>query len=181
VQGVRKAMLGSLAVVGVLVVVSALHYVQTRNKVAGSAAKASQQEKTLNELRLEASRRPAEAPAPPDPTTGVLTRLQSSIERTARSAGCTINEFQATPERTPYLSAYSLETTRKDWEQVNVRLSLYGTLSSTLSTVDGLRRTGIPIEPDTIEVARQSVSESGVTSVALRLSFRVLVKAGSPS
>ncbi|MBS1713111.1 MAG: hypothetical protein JST30_02105 [Armatimonadetes bacterium] len=181
VLAMRKAMIGSLLVIGVLVSASALHLVQTRNRVAQATAQATNLDKTLNDLRLEVSHRPAEPSEPADATRGVLTGLQSSIEKSARTAGCTINEFQATPERTPYLSAFSLETDRKDWEQVNVRLSLFGPLSSALTTVEGLRRSGVPIEPDSIEIARQSVSETGVTSVALRLAFRILVKAGNPS
>jgi hypothetical protein len=108
-----------------------------------------------------------------------VSRLQLQIERSAKHTNCLISEFQASPEPGPYLSVFTADTNHPDWLQVSIHLTLEGTLASTLATVEGFRKGGIPLEPDSLEIMRQSPAPSkGPVKVELRLAFRVLIKPG---
>lgn len=135
------------------------------------------QRQTLADLR-KAAVLPEEVPILELKSNEVLARLQTDLERKARAVNCKISEFQATADRSPYMSAYSLDANRPEWEQIGVSLTLQGSLAATLSTIESLRAAGTPIEPDSLEISRQTVNANGISLVSVHLAFRVLVRAG---
>ena len=161
--------------------VSGFGLLSTRVHASDLASRSRTQKKTLASIRQSTSRVPIQPVQVDIKSNNVVARLQTALERAARSADCTITEFQATPDRTAYLSAFTLNTNLPDWEQITIRLALNGTLAATLATVESLRSCGTPFEPDSLEITRQTITQSGVTLVALRLSIRVLVRIGGAS
>lgn len=173
----RKALKVCVAVAAVMLVGSAVRMVQARMHIADLAEQIKLRETTLNGLQQAIKSHPAtDQVNPPDDHS--VARLQSEIERIARQERCTINEFQANPDRSPYISVFELDTKQSGWEQVSIHVTLKGALSSVLHTVEALGKSSIPVEPDSMEIARQYVDPQGASNVLLRLEFRALVKAG---
>jgi len=177
IQKIRKVMLASIALAGLWLLITAFMALRSRMTSNDLADQLRMQRQTLAELR-KAAVLPEEATAVELKSNDVLAKLQTDLEQKARSVNCKINEFQAGADRTPYMSAFSLETNRPEWEQIGVSLTLHGSLAATLSTIESLRSSGTPIEPDSMEISRQTVTDRGTAQVSVHLAFRVLVRAG---
>jgi hypothetical protein len=173
----RKALKIGIGVAVTLLVVSAFRMAQAKLHRSDLTERIKLQEATLKSLRDDVNKHPkSDAGDPPDDHS--VARLQSEIERAAASERCTVNEFQANPDRTPYVSVFELDTKQSGWEQVSIHVTLKGTLASALHTVEALGKSSIPVEPDSVEIARQFVDQQGTANVLLRLEFRALVHAG---
>lgn len=180
-RDVSNAKLGlrvAMGVSGITIGLAALLLLQAKMHAADLADQVRMQKTTLSALRRSVQQPVATVAA--DPTSGdAVGKLQTDLERTAKSVHCTVSEFQTMTERSPYLSVFSLETNQPGWEQVPIHVTLNGTLAATLATVESLRKCNSPFEPDSIEISRQAVSENGASEVSLRLTFRVLVRTGA--
>ncbi len=160
---------------------SGLRLVQTRMHLGDLTERVKLQRGTLANLRQTTAKKAAEGPSPNHGKKDAIARVQSYMERASRDTHCEIGEFQASLDRIPYLSAFTLDTNKPDWEQVQIHLTLNGPLQATLAAVDKLRKSGIPMEPDSIEITRATAAKNGMATVALRLVFRVLIHSGGAS
>ncbi|HVL39508.1 MAG TPA: GspMb/PilO family protein, partial [Fimbriimonadaceae bacterium] len=108
----------------------------------------------------------------------VVAALQSRLERAAKTQGCRIEEFQASPDRSPYLSAYRLGDPDQGWEQVAIRLRITGDVRSVSRVLDVLRESDAPLEMDSLDITRTSADDYGRASVAAGVVMRVLLRQG---
>lgn len=154
-----------------------LQLLQARMRRADLAERIQLQTQTLQNLKssVAAAPEPGEAQTP---SIHSIAKLHTEVERAASAAGCSVGEFQANPDRAPYISVYTLDTNAKGWEQVSVHVTLNGSLSATLATVENLFKSEVPIEPDSLEITRQTVSAQGPSVILLRLEFRALTRVG---
>ena len=166
----------AVAIVCIAVTSTAFRFFGTQAHTAQLANLVRTQKDRLAELRRNAELQPLSERQSVAPSGDAVARIQADLARRARAVNCTIEEFQASPDRTPYLSVFTLDTNRPDWQQIPVQVSLRGTLAATCAAVDSLRTGGIPVEPDSLEISRQAISERGDAVVSLRLGFRVLVR-----
>lgn len=181
IQRARLALKVILGLTCGVLVLSGGRYLQAQMVAADLTDRVRTQSKTLSDLRRAAVKPAETAPASSSVIDDAVVKVQTALERNARATNCQITEFQASPDRTPYLSSFTLETNHPDWEQVQVHVTLTGTVSGAFATVEGLRKSGVPIEPDSIELARQKFDEHRHSVVTLRLSFRVLTRMGAKS
>ncbi len=180
VHRARKVLKVILGLTCGALVLSGGRYLQAKMVTADLADRVRMQSKTLADLRQAAVKPTETRPTSPAIREDAIVKVQTALERNARAAKCEISEFQASPDRAPYLSSFTLETNHADWEQVQVHVTLSGSVSAVFTTVEGLRKCGVPIEPDSIELARKSFDEHKKHSVVtLRLSFRVLTRIGA--
>jgi hypothetical protein len=179
VHRARTALKVILGVTCGALVLSGGRYLQAQMVTADLADRVRMQSKTLSDLRRAAVKPTETSPNSSSIREDAIVKVQTALERNARAANCEITEFQASPDRAPYLSSFTLETNHPDWEQVQVHVTLSGTVSAAFATVEGLRKCGVPIEPDSIELARQKFDEHRHSVVTLRLSFRVLTRLGA--
>ena len=181
VQTIRRTLQVTIGVTSVWLTVSGFVLAQTSIRTSILATENRSQWKALADIRQSTKKQSTDSVPVDLRANKVLARLQTDLERMARSVNCSINEFQAASERGPYISSFSLENSHPDWEQIPVHLTLSGTLAATLATVESIRSSDTPIEPDSIEISRQTITDKGIPIVALRLSFRVLVRGGGTS
>jgi|GEM_PF-3539136 len=173
----RKAFRVAIGVSCALMALSVVRLYATRERVTGLTLSIQKQNASLSSLRHSTRSLPAAnetVALSGDP----LSQLQLALEGAAAVSKCSIDEFQASPERTPYRSVFTPDTNEPDWMQTSVHVTFTGSLKATLEAVERLRKADLPMEPDSLEITRQGVGANGASVVSLRLAFRVLMKAG---
>ncbi|HTQ12176.1 MAG TPA: hypothetical protein VMI31_19085 [Fimbriimonadaceae bacterium] len=145
-----------------------------RAHVASLEAQIRSQKSALAGLTVGQPVSNVRAPSGTDP----LAQLQQNLESATQKYHCTIEEFQASPDRVPYISAFTHDTNEPDWQQIPVHVTLQGTLASVLGAVDRLHDSDLPLEPDSIEITRDSPADQHTSVVSLRITFRVLTWTG---
>lgn len=174
---VRNAFKTVLTMTLLVLCVTGFRLVAAKVRVADQADRIRMQRNTLKSLRESLKDRPA-TPAPKATYANPVARLQTDLQRAAASAHCTVSDFQSSTDYSPYLSVFTLDTNHPNWQQVSIHVTFRGPLASTLATVESLGKSAVPIEPDSLEITRQSISQDGASEVLLRLDFRALVLAG---
>jgi hypothetical protein len=177
VDRMKKIMFVSAAVAVAAIAFSGLRLMQTKMQLGELSERVKAQRTTLASMR-QAAKKPRKPVDVHQAKIDAVARVQGFLERSAAKTGCVIGEFQASLERGQYLSVFTLDTNKPNWEQVQVHVTLSGSLSSSLATLDSLRRSNIPMEPDSIEVIRETASKEGKAKVAVHLVFRVLIMSG---
>ena len=149
-----------------------------RGETAGLKADAVARAARLADDRKVAATAPKAAkPAALDRSRAV-SRLRESLAAIARQKGFQVQEFEASTEELPYLSAYALDTQAPGWMQVPVRVALQGRSTALMAGIAALRAVEAPFEVDTIEFTRRSADDKGMATVSASLGIRVLVYRG---
>lgn len=107
-----------------------------------------------------------------------VSRLREALAALARQRGFRVQEFEASTEELPYLSAYAKDTQAPGWMQVPVRAALQGRSTALMAGIAALREAEAPFEIDTIEFTRRSTDDKGMATVSASLGMRVLVYRG---
>jgi len=158
---------------------SGLRLLSSNMQLRDLTERVSAQKKTLSGLR-QALKKPRKPIDPDQAKIDAIARVQGYMERSCRQNGCQLGEFQAGLERGPYLSVFTLDTNKPGWEQVQVHVTLNGPAAGALHTIEGLKNSGVPVEPDSIEIVRGDVKIDKVM-VSARVVFRVLIMSGGAS
>lgn len=175
---VRGAFRAVVTLALLVLCVAGFRLVAAKMRVADQADRIQMQRNTLKNLRDSLKGRPATSVAPKRAYMNPVAQLQTDLQRSAALAHCTVSDFQASTDYSPYLSVFTLDTNHPNWQQVSIHVTFRGSLASTLATVESLGKSTVPIEPDSLEITRQSISQDGASEVLLRLDFRALVLAG---
>lgn len=107
-----------------------------------------------------------------------VARLQSSLDRLAREHSCTVAEFRAQSEVSPYLTRFAKTPNVSGWGQVETQLDLAGPVKNVIATLSGLLNENIPFEFDTLEITRDKVDAAGDATVIAHATLRVLIRTG---
>lgn len=107
-----------------------------------------------------------------------VSRLRTTLARLATGKGVTLDEFQASTEEAPYLTAYASDGTAAGWTQVPVKAALRGRATALMGAITGLGKLGVPFEIDTLELSRRSTDTMGMATVSAQIGMRVLVYRG---
>ncbi len=107
------------------------------------------------------------------PQGNAVTRVQIGLSQSARKHGAKVQEFQSSPDPTPYVSTFQAKTDASGWDQISVKVTITGGMRAVMSTLADLSKPNFPIEPDTLEVSRTSIVGTG-SAVTSTLTFRIL-------
>jgi hypothetical protein len=107
---------------------------------------------------------------------GAVGTLQSTIKSLADGKHCSVVEFRASNEVTPYLTRFAKTNSVSGWGQVNVQISISGKAKNVVATLTGLSDKQIPFEFDSLEITRDKVNEVGDATVIGHATLRVLIR-----
>ena len=107
---------------------------------------------------------------------GAVGALQSKLYQIARDNKCSVTEFHASPEVSPYLSRFSKTTSVTGWGQISVQLTLSGSARNVQATLASLIDSKIPFEFDTLNLARDKADAIGDVTVSGKANLRVLIR-----
>lgn len=99
--------------------------------------------------------------------------LQSFVEREAARRGCCISEFKAASTTQPYASKFAKKP-KGAWTQIEVGFSVQGRLPDVYVALASLSKQEVAFEPSVVDIARDSVSDSGEASVTARVQGRLV-------
>ena len=102
--------------------------------------------------------------------------LQSAVDKAAGAHGCTVTEFRASSEVSPYLTRFAKTTSVGGWGQVETQLSLSGSPQSVTATLADIATQNIPFEFDSLEISRDQVDDAGDATVVAHATLRVLIR-----
>jgi hypothetical protein len=110
---------------------------------------------------------------------GAVGAFQTKLNRLTAAHGCSLAQFQASDQMTPYISSFSSSAVASgNWMQVDVKLNLMGGTSSVIGALKDLNTIGIPYEFTSLEMNRVRASDMGEASVSANVSLRVLTIPG---
>ena len=105
-----------------------------------------------------------------------VAKVQSAIEESAAKNNCSVTEFHASSEISPFLTRFAKTTGVSGWGQVEVQVSLSGKAKDVLATLNSMVDTGVPYEFDSLEMTRDKVDEIGDATIIGHATFRVLIR-----
>ena len=123
---------------------------------------------------IDKANRLAASNAPND--LGAVAKLQSILEELAASKGCSVVEFRASSEMAPYLTRFAKTTSVQGWGQVQVQLSISGRAKDVAAALTGLIDKDLPLEFDSLDIARDKVDDVGDATVLGHATLRVLIR-----
>lgn len=123
---------------------------------------------------VERAKRMVTLPVPSD--LSAVAKLQSSIEKAAASRKCTVVEFRASSEVSPFLTRFAKTTSISGWGQVTAQVSLSGSAKNVSATLTGLIDSHIPFEFDSLEITRDKTDALGEATVIGHATLRVLIR-----
>lgn len=173
---IRRAMFASIGIGLLAICFCGLRLLQSKSHLADLAERVKIQRGTLAQMR-QTTTKPPEG-RPDNAHIDAVAKVQAKLEESVKASGCQLSEFQVAADRQPYLSLFTLDTNSTSSEQIQVHVTLSGKLPATIATLEALRKADTPIEPDSIEITRDSVLKGGIAQISMRLVFRILVPAG---
>lgn len=102
--------------------------------------------------------------------------LQERVAKLALESGVSL-EFQASTEYQPFLTRFAKQGSSPGWSQVEVQMSLSGPSRSIVDLMNKMGQETIPIEFNTVQITRDTVTLGKSTSKA-KIQLRVLVQSG---
>jgi hypothetical protein len=103
--------------------------------------------------------------------------LQAMLVKLAREQHCELAEFQASADVAPYISNFAKAVPAGDWKQIEVHLTLKGSLNEVLNALRGMSDGKLLYEFSDVTLARDdAIGVSG--SIQARVVMRVLTKSG---
>ena len=120
-------------------------------------------------------------PAGPDEASagsGAVSAFQSFVEEQAAQRKCSVAEFQVSSDAHPFISRFETHGVARPWMQVEVMFSVKGRLSEVYEVIASVSKQAVAFEPNSVEIARDSVSDAGSATVAARVLGRVLQRGG---
>lgn len=111
-------------------------------------------------------------------TTESATRFRAALQRIAKFHRCSVIEFQAAPEVQPFITRFANDTNVQGWSQVDVMVSIRGSVRDAVATLADLASNDVPFELSSIEITRDAVSPNGDATVIVRTQLRVLLRKG---
>jgi len=106
----------------------------------------------------------------------IISSFQSTVTKIADKWGCTLNEFQATPQLSEYLTRFAKDTRPSDWKQIEVAATLRGPAPFLVSALKEIADCGLPFEFNTIDLRRFSNSQTGGGIVICALALRLVTR-----
>lgn len=176
----NRALLGVAGLFGLLLLGLGAMTFFDQSKIASMKEEISVKSKAIVDAQEAAKAEAAKPPSEKIPTgLAAIGVFQTRVNKLASSHGCSVTQFQASDQMTPFISTFSTgEQSNGAWTQVEVKLNLLGTTRSVIETMNSLAETGIPFEFTSLEMSRTQASPSGEATVSANVSLRVLTIPG---
>ena len=124
---------------------------------------------------------PAEVPGSPSPRgLDALRTLQIAVTQAAVHNKCQLAEFKSATQTAPYIPRYKKNLPDQPWSQMDAHFTISGRLRDVLETLRSLNDLVVPVEIDGLNIARESISADGTTTVNAQIDLRALAQ-GPPS
>lgn len=171
----KRVHMAMIAIVGILAAVWGSMFFWHTSKASGSESDIKAHMATISESRKTIEAAELLEAAPQHTGMQSVVALQTALQKNAATKGCEIAEFQATSEQVPYLSRFRKITDKNEWSQVEVHLTIVGSLNDVFSTLAGMKYMDVPFEFNSVDMTRGQVfSENAFVNA--KVDLRVLTK-----